>query len=226
MKRIAIAGSIILLSACTANNNVWVKPGASQTEFAQTKYGCMQQSQHRVSTAYVDQYGGASSSRVTTNDPLFGACMNAQGWYLQDKRQQQAVAQATKDGLQALVEESRQLCAREDLQPYYSKTSCIPEDATLEQMADKSRITPSEKEALSKVRSEQAAIVKRINDYVRQNDPRHGNAVVLVREQATRENDKLVMDFYEGRITRGEYNKKRRDLGQQTNEKVRVAAAD
>jgi hypothetical protein len=41
---------LFLLSACAANNNVWVKPGAASGEFAQTKYACMQQSQHRVST--------------------------------------------------------------------------------------------------------------------------------------------------------------------------------
>jgi hypothetical protein len=225
MKRIAVASSIILLSACAANNNVWVKPGASQTEFASQRYACMQQSQQRVSSAYVNQYGGSSDSRVTTNNPLFGACMNAQGWYLTDARQQQAVAQATKDGWEALVEEVREVSAREDLQPHYSKTPCKPEDATLEQMADKSRITPSEKEAFSKARSEQAAIVKRMNDYVRQHLPR-GNSISLVRERGSSELDKLSVDFYEGRITRGEYNKKRREITQQTNEQIRVAHAN
>ena len=229
MKRIVVASSIILLSAC-ANNKIWVKPGASQTEFAHDKYACMQQSQHRVSTANVtadvNQFRGSSDSRVTTNEDLFSACMNAQGWYVQDKRQQQAMTQATKDGWKALVEEVRQLCAREELQPYFSKTPCLPEETTLEQMADKSRITPSEKEALSKVKSEIAAISKRMNEYVRQIDPRHGNAIALVRERSVTEVDKVAMDFYEGRITRGEYNKKRRDLAQQTTEQVRVAAAN
>jgi hypothetical protein len=86
MKRIAIASSIILLSGC-ANNKVWEKPGATQAEFAQEKYACMQQSQSRVSTASVNQYGGGGFSAVTTNKPLFDACMNARGWYLQEKRQ-------------------------------------------------------------------------------------------------------------------------------------------
>jgi len=153
-------------------------------------------------------------------------CMNAQGWYLQDKRQQEAKVQAAKDGLEALKEEQRELCAREELQPYYSKTPCKPEEATLEQMADKSRITPSEKEALSKARSEYTAISKRINEYLRQNDPRHGNSIALVRERNDTELEKLAVNFYEGRITPGEYNKKRRDLAQQTTEQVRVAAAN
>jgi hypothetical protein len=91
MKRIALVSSLILLSACA--NQVWVKPGATQSEFAQQKYACMQQSQQQVSSAYVNQYGGSSGSHVTTNKPLFNACMNAQGWYLQDKDQQQATIQ-------------------------------------------------------------------------------------------------------------------------------------
>ena len=217
---------LFLLSACAANNNVWVKPGAASGEFAQTKYACMQQSQHRVSTAYVNEYGGSSDSRVTTNNPLFSACMNAQGWYLQDKRQLQAVNQAKKDGWEALLDEARQLCEREDLQPYYSKSPCKPEDATLEQLADKSRISPSEKEALSKARSEYAEIAKRMYGYVRQNNPRNGNAIAFIREQTTSELDKVSVDFYEGRMTRGEYNKRRREIAQQANEQIRVAAVN
>jgi hypothetical protein len=225
MKRIAIASSIILLSACANNNNVWVKPGASTTEFAQTKYACMQQSQNRVSSAYVNEYGGSSESRVTTNSPLFSACMNAQGSYLQDKRQQQAMKQATKEEWEALLEEQRQVCAREDLQPHYSKSPCMSEDATLEQMADKSRITPSEKEALSIARSERAALAKRMNDYLRQHYAR-GNSIALLKEQESSELDKVSVDFYEGRTTRGEYNKKRREIAQHLREQIRTAQAN
>jgi hypothetical protein len=96
----------------------------------------------------------------------------------------------------------------------------------LEQIADKSRITPIEKEALSKSRTEVAAIGKRMNDYLRQNDHRNGNSIALVRERMTAELDKVSLDFYEGRITRGEYNKKRRDITQQGTEQIRVATAN
>jgi hypothetical protein len=61
---------------------------------------------------------------------------------------------------------------------------------------------------------------------MRQNNPRSGNAIALVRERATSESDKVSVDFYESRITRGEYNKKRREIAQQTNEQIRVAAAN
>ena len=65
-----------------------------------------------------------------------------------------------------------------------------------------------------------------MNAYVRQSDPRHGNAVALVRERMEADLDKISLDFYEGRITRGEYNKWRRDLSQQGREQIRLAAAN
>jgi hypothetical protein len=139
---------------------------------------------------------------------------------------QRATLSSSGMGEHSLVEETRQLCAREDLQPHYRKSPCKPEDATLEQMADKSRITAGEKEALSKVKSEGNTIAKRVTEYFRQSDPRNGNSIALLRERGVAELDKVTMDFYEGRINRGEYNKKRRDIAQQLTEQVRVASAN
>ena len=62
--------------------------------------------------------------------------------------------------------------------------------------------------------------------YVRQNNPRNGNAIAFIRERSTSELDKVSVDFYEGRMTRGEYNKRRREIAQQANEQIRVAAVN
>jgi hypothetical protein len=138
--RSAVASIVALaaLSACAHGPvTVWVKPGASQSDFAQARYNCMQQSQQRVSTAFVNQYGGAANNSVITNQNLFGACMNAQGWSLQ----QQPSAEQGKAAMAEVVQEAKQLCTRPDLQPHFTKTPCMPEDTTLEQMADKSHIS-------------------------------------------------------------------------------------
>ena len=79
---------------------------------------------------------------------------------------------------------------------------------------------------LSTARSEQTAIAKRMNEYVRRNDPRHENALALVRERNASETDKASVDFYEGRITRGAYNNRCREIAQQRIEQVRVASAN
>jgi hypothetical protein len=80
-----------LLSACVTKQQpdskmVWVKPGTSQTEFAQDRYACMKESQQRVSTTIVNEAVGSSLSNVVTNGQLFGACMNAKGWVLQNEQ--------------------------------------------------------------------------------------------------------------------------------------------
>ena len=93
MKRIAVASSMILLSACAnnvANNSVWVKPGATQTELGQDREGCMQQSQHR-------------DGLMATNNAGFNACMNALG-YVQDKRQDDGFGSWFNDMLNSVPE--------------------------------------------------------------------------------------------------------------------------
>ena len=69
----------ILLIAC----GTWVKPEATQQDFASDKYQCLQESQQQRGYATANQYGGSAFSGSTTNGGLFGSCMNAHGWYLQ-----------------------------------------------------------------------------------------------------------------------------------------------
>src|SRR5690242_3204645 len=73
--------------------------------------------------------------------------------------------------------------------------------------------------ALSKQRAESAALQKRMNEYARQN-LRNGAAIAVVRERATVEQESNAVTFYEGRITRGEYNKKRREIDHQLQEQL------
>jgi hypothetical protein len=147
---IAAVPALLVLFGCAAQQTVWMKPGSTQEGFNKDRYSCMQQSQQRVSTAFVSQYGGSSSNHEITNANLFNACMNAQGYTLQQK----ASVEQAKTALNTVNSEILAFCASEEVQPYYSKTPCKPEDTTLAQMTDKSRITNAEKVALSEVRSE------------------------------------------------------------------------
>jgi hypothetical protein len=128
-------------------------------------------------------------------------------------KEQQAAANAqAKAAVDALSDELRQMCSREDLRAYYDKTSCLPADTTIQQMADKSRITKTEKVALNKVRIEVAQVNKKMDDVIRQFDPKNADAIIARRERAVTEQDELALEFYEGRITRGEYNKQREEI--------------
>jgi hypothetical protein len=228
MKRIFILICAVFLSSC-AQNNVWVKPGAAQGEFAQAKYSCMQQSQQRISGAYVNQYGGSSSSEVITNNALWSACMNASGWTLQSKdsldrlqaeAHRQTQINTAKNQINAMNEAIARLCLREDLQPYYRKTPCRPEDTTLAQMSDKSHITPPEKAALSKVRAEITGLYARNSQF-------YPPSVPTITKHLIDEGDKLALEFYEGRLSRGEYNQRRRDIAQQAkNDEMQIAKSN
>jgi predicted aspartyl protease len=154
--------------------------------------------------------GGPASNHAITNANLFNACMNAQGYTLV----KQASVDQAKAALAAVDSEALALCASEEAQPHWSKTPCKPEDTTLDQMADKSRITSDEKVALSKVRSEQKRFYKERDDIIRQYYPSELPVPSLVApiQQARNELDSLAEDFYQGRITRGEYNKRRMEI--------------
>jgi clan AA aspartic protease (TIGR02281 family) len=119
-----------------------------------------------------------------------------------------------KAAIDALKSEALEICAREDLQPHWSKTACNPEDTTLEQMADKSRITNAEKVALSKGNAESKRIFKETLNIFRRYYPQLVPSAIARRELL----DKVTMDFYEGRITRGEYNKRRMETSNKLRE--------
>jgi predicted aspartyl protease len=221
---IAAVPAAFVLFGCAAQTT-WVKPGLTKEEFAKDRYSCMQQSQQRVSSAYVDQYGGSSSNHVITNANLFNACMNAQGYTLvkqasldQAKAAKQASLDQGKAAIDSVKSEVLALCASDDLQPHFSKSPCRPEDTTLEQMSDKSRITNAEKVALSKAHTEAKDITKQLDDIFRQYYPQLAPSLIARRVHANAELDKLTEDFYEGRITRGEYNKRRMEISKKLTE--------
>ncbi len=80
---IILAASI--LSGCApsymrfvSNNNV------TQDQFMRDRYACYQETQQRTSAAYINQYGGAASSRVIPSCSAFNACLAARGYYRSD----------------------------------------------------------------------------------------------------------------------------------------------
>lgn len=80
MRKLCVIAAIMAMAGCATN--VWNKPGSSQDDFARDQYGCLQDSQQQSGSAYVNKFGGASSTGMATNDGLFGACMNSKGWAL------------------------------------------------------------------------------------------------------------------------------------------------
>jgi hypothetical protein len=87
--RLMVAGLLVLVGVLTiiasAEQMIWVKPGAGNKDFNRDNYACLKESQARVSESYYDRRsGGSSSSTVQTNQTIYNACMYARGWTLQE----------------------------------------------------------------------------------------------------------------------------------------------
>ena len=127
-----IAG--LLLSSCAQQNLVWVKPGASNNQFPQDRYDCLQRSQQAYSSSHSSNTGGvvspnaistsSSSAGMTTNEQLFNACMNSKGWNLVRQNPipngQQQINQA------ASPSEATKICQNKGLKPdTYPFSECM-----------------------------------------------------------------------------------------------------
>jgi hypothetical protein len=103
-----------------------------------------------------------------------------------------------KGALESIIDETRQLCVRKDLQPYFRKTSCKPEETTPEQLKDKSRFTDPEKAALNMLRTEMASIQKKWIEFARIVDPQNAKAVIPLRDAAIADQDKNALISLKG----------------------------
>ena len=55
-------------------------PHTTQEQFMKDRYECLQQAQQPVSGAYVNAYGGASSSQIVANGGVWISCLEARGY--------------------------------------------------------------------------------------------------------------------------------------------------
>jgi hypothetical protein len=203
----ASIGIASLLSACA--QMAWQKPGTTKEDFTQARYACMREAQQHVGAT------ASASAHVVMNQSLFDACMASHGWTWQ--RQPSAEEQAAlNEAMDRLTPEYDALCTRPDLQVHFRKTPCNPEDATLEQLADSSRINEPEKIALAKIRTAQESINKQWEEAIAKTSPKLAPDLIGARAATLSKSEKVLLDFYQGHITRGEYNRARKELSPRT----------
>lgn len=210
MRILSVAIAAACLSACAAQPKMWVKPGAGTDEFNQARYACLQQGQQPYSAAYIGRFGGSASGGMTTNLGLYNACMEAGGWALVDNATSGSSAYAAT--MKEIEDDGRALCKRPDLYAYYSWAPCRAREATPEQIADRGKITAAEKQAFLAATEASDNINARIIEARRQNDAKNGEAIAATIEQSTATSKRFRKEYLEGHITRGEYNKRRRDI--------------
>src|SRR2546425_1016341 len=84
-KQLGIILLVATVSGCATTYYRYISTsGATQEQFMRDRYSCYQETQQRVSNAYVNQYGGTSSSQVRPTCSAFNACLAARGYHRSD----------------------------------------------------------------------------------------------------------------------------------------------
>jgi hypothetical protein len=73
----------IMIGGCaTAPPLQLAKPGGSYQDFSTDRYECVKEASRPYSGAYVNAYGGSSSSVVMPSRGVYLSCMAARGWHV------------------------------------------------------------------------------------------------------------------------------------------------
>lgn len=211
----------LIVSGCGHGAKTWVKPGAGTEEFTQARYACLQQGQQPYSAAYINRYGGSASGGMTTNEMLFSACMEAGGWAIVDNPV--ASSPAYTAAIKEIENDGRARCRNPDYYAYFAWAPCNIREATPEQMADRTRVTAADKAIMTRMKPEQDEINARLAAAHRQYSEKYGEALARNIEQMVVTGGMIRQEYLDGKITRGEYNKRRRELAVQNDmEAIRI----
>ena len=181
--------------------SVWHKAGSSAQEFEMERAQCNAQ-------AFSLANGNLFQMTLIQNQ-----CLQGKGWYLVDPK----FVETTNNQLSAergyLKRKNDERCASLEFAPIYAKTPCYAGSVDFKQMTDDSKIIQSQKEIFLKWREEiDAALRESANIELRLN----GNVgkkfsnYALTTQKA--ENDKNNVDLYNGQITWGQYNSRRKEI--------------
>lgn len=217
VRRVSIIVSTIFLASCATNNNVWYKPNANQQMLAQDRYTCLQQSQQPTSSAYYGNYGGllqskelSASSGMVTNNDLFSACMNAQGWRLVNRNS----IPTENSGINRIKEIQNQisnLCIRQEYARVFNKTTCATRDITDDMLGDKNKPTKDELVEFNSWSQESNRLADELNNVLKlSNSPRDKQALSYRINVLSPARKKSAQEFLSGNITWGEYNRQRK----------------
>jgi len=204
MKKILIVTTLVFtLFGCA--NNVWVKPGATLSDFNIDKAQCNAQ-------AYSIPFASVYQQVAVQNE-----CMQGKGWTLRDKASNDASNIASQSSWQSVMSkieaEVKARCDDPANKAYFSKTACLSTNITIDQMADDSKITSQQKPVLMAVKKSLDAQMTKAFDTLKQIPNAPGARIASQYQAQSAEADKNFLDLYSGKITWGEYNQKRKELG-------------
>ena len=191
---------------------VWNKPGLTQAEFNKDDYACRKDAIAAGGTTY---YGYGITGRNADGD-MYQRCMVAAGYTLQGRERAQALQSGALAGLQqedaAIRREQEASCVDTKWSFYYSKTACGADKITFDQLADSSKLSAAAKANFSELRNSIDGFIARFQVVQRKAGPVGIKRSDLYQTTAKIQNDRNNLDLYEGKITWGEYNKRRQQI--------------
>jgi hypothetical protein len=113
------------------------------------------------------------------------------------------------------------MCSRDALREFYMKTPCRAQEISFQQIVDTTKITESQKSALLMQEKENMLIHMEWKKLHMQRGDQGLKTVALANNFLDPENEKNRLDLYNGKITWGEYNKRRRDIYAEFSERLR-----
>jgi hypothetical protein len=119
-----------------------------------------------------------------------------------------------KAAVDQIIRENREACKREEYKQLYIKSACKVADISVEQLADTTRISATEKLLFQKLRSEHQAQIEKAASAYRSYGGTQGIDEALVLERTERLLEKNAQDLYEGAISWGDYSKRRKEIQQ------------
>jgi hypothetical protein len=133
-------------------------------------------------------------------------------------------AAKVKEMLQSLSKESNDFCNKEEYKRFFIKSPCFANDITAEQLSDKTMIQDTEKDAFLKYREEVSAIDKKFSDISQTyGDSKDKEFGLFLEKNSIKSKRKASLDFVEGKISWGEFNKSRKEIAQEgEKERIRI----
>lgn len=118
-----------------------------------------------------------------------------------------------KDSFQAennrLHEKSKAICAMPEFAQIFAKMACSPQDITFEQLADNTKITEEQKPIFLKLVAQSDALSKETIESFRNGDDGAKRWAGYL-DSIQSENNELRLALYNGKITWGAYNQRRK----------------
>jgi hypothetical protein len=121
-------------------------------------------------------------------------------------------SQPTKNRLTEIQAEMRALCKSAALAPYFNKTPCSTNEMTADHFNDRSKVTAEEKIALNKAAQLFGDLFNESNNILRARDFKSQQIVKYRETVAIPAQNKVRLDLAEGKISWGEYNKRRKEI--------------